>query len=342
MGKMLSVILIMMIFINSINVYGKTKNPICVENIYINDSGILEQIGKISIKNSVIIDGEKNLCYPTFNNKKMAMDNIKIKSKNVLLYLSNQYKLDELSDSNWEFYYMAVKKEKSNCIEMSFEQTMFLLCFFDIYENEQKNDSIITAVEKISQNIYDADLMKLPYNSPYVAKKIQTYSNDFNVNAAVDYAKIYAVNPNTDNYGYLDADCTNFASQIMENGGIQQEKTWSKFSGWWHDNNNAHEYSYSWTSATKFCYYHVVDYQTKSHYEFTCNLQKGDFICLDIYNDLDWDHVGFVVEVDNYLTDGYYDYRVAQHSDNYLAWTSSDINHWEQYAGYSTYGIIRK
>lgn len=148
MRKMLSVILIMMIFINSINVYGKTKNPICVENIYINDSGILEQIGKISIKNSVIIDGEKNLCYPTFNNKKMAMDNIKIKSKNVLLYLSNQYKLDELSDSNWEFYYMAVKKEKSNCIEMSFEQTMFLLCFFDIYENEQKNDSIITAVEK--------------------------------------------------------------------------------------------------------------------------------------------------------------------------------------------------
>ena len=67
-----------------------------------------------------------------------------------------------------------------------------------------------------------------------------------------------------------------------------------------------------------------------------------DFICLDIYNDLDWDHVGFVVEVDNYLTDGYYDYRVAQHSDNYLAWTSSDINNWEQYAGYSTYGIIRK
>ena len=56
MRKMLSVILIMMIFINSINVYGKTKNPICVENIYINDSGILEQIGKISIKNSIIIN----------------------------------------------------------------------------------------------------------------------------------------------------------------------------------------------------------------------------------------------------------------------------------------------
>lgn len=71
--------------------------------------------------------------------------------------------------------------------------------------------------------------MKLPYNSPYVAKKIQTYSNDFNVNAAVDYAKIYAVNPNTDNYGYLDADCTNFASQIMENGGIQQEKHGQNF-----------------------------------------------------------------------------------------------------------------
>ena len=48
-----------------------------------------------------------------------------------------------------------------------------------------------------------------------------------------------------------------------------------------------------------------------------------------MYDDGDWNHVGFVVQVDDYLTNGYYDYFVAQHSGNYLAWTSSDTNGWE-------------
>ena len=39
---------------------------------------------------------------------------------------------------------------------------------------------------------------------------------------------------------------------------------------------------------------------------------------------------------------GDYDYFVAQHSDNYLAWASTYQNHWEEYESQgSTYGIIR-
>lgn len=72
-------------------------------------------------------------------------------------------------------------------------------------------------------------------------------------------------------------------------------------------------------------------------------MQAGDFILEDMYDDGDWNHVGFVVQVDDYLTNGYYDYFVAQHSGNYLAWTSSDTNGWENdEAEGDKYGIIRK
>lgn len=39
----------------------------------------------------------------------------------------------------------------------------------------------------------------------------------------------------------------------------------------------------------------------------------------------------------------YYDYKVAQHTSNYHAWTSSSTNGWENLEdnGY-TYGIIRR
>ena len=47
-------------------------------------------------------------------------------------------------------------------------------------------------------------------------------------------------------------------------------------------------------------------------------------------------------ESDNYLTNGYYDYFVAQHSDDYLAWTSTDVNGWEnQESEGNRYGRIR-
>lgn len=72
-------------------------------------------------------------------------------------------------------------------------------------------------------------------------------------------------------------------------------------------------------------------------------LIRGDIIANDDDSDGDWDHVGFVVVADNYADwySGklYYDYKVAQHTRNYLEWTSSSNNNWETSGG--KYAIVR-
>src|SRR5688572_5730284 len=44
---------------------------------------------------------------------------------------------------------------------------------------------------------------------------------------AHDYAMAHCENPNKDSYPYVDSnDCTNFASQVLEQGGISQTDDW--------------------------------------------------------------------------------------------------------------------
>ena len=58
-------------------------------------------------------------------------------------------------------------------------------------------------------------------------------------------------------------------------------------------------------------------------------VQAGDFIAADFDDDGVWDHMGFVTDVETSMTSGYYNYRVAQHTTNYVAWTTSTTNNWE-------------
>lgn len=176
----------------------------------------------------------------------------------------------------------------------------------------------------------------------YFSNMVQTYSS-FDEYAAISYARKYAEYPNYNDYEVFDSDCTNFASQIMENAGVEQDNSieWP-WTGWWHtQDGNSHYHSNSWTVADKFAKYFGVDYTTKSNYWFSIKLRDAVFIVLDLHGDGSWDHAGFVCQSDTYLTDGYYDYLVAQHSDNYLDWASHESNHWEEKGDEgATYGII--
>ena len=62
-------------------------------------------------------------------------------------------------------------------------------------------------------------------------------------------------------------------------------------------------------------------------------MKKGSFITEDKKGDGNWDHMGFVVKKGSTLTKTsgvkYYDFRVAQHSDDYDNWVSSVENGWE-------------
>lgn len=77
-----------------------------------------------------------------------------------------------------------------------------------------------------------------------------------------------------------------------------------------------------------------VRYSTTSNLSFSANLTNGCFIVADFENDGDWDHCGFVTQSDSYKGSyGYYDYKVAQHTSDYLGWASLDKNNWEKIGG---------
>ncbi|MCI8426003.1 MAG: hypothetical protein HFJ03_00410 [Lachnospira sp.] len=327
-----------------------------IENENVNfECKILASIENITIKESLIIEGQKNYLYPTFDNNEKAIQGIKFRAKNVLRLLEEKYNLSELTTVNWEEYYIALynyftEPDKIFWYNETNKEIKLVKTFFDIYENKYNNENIINLVktvnnfEDIAYDLY----MLLPYNSPYVKRcnEISLCGVDFSnydISSAVIYAKGYSTRRNTWDYqDYGGQDCTNFASQIMEHAGVPQEKSIFSSVGWWHEYEGYHVNSKSWSSADYFARYMGIDYSTTSHYNFSVNLRAGDFIALDISNDGSWNHIGFVCESDNYLTNGYYDYFVAQHSDDYLAWTSTDVNGWEnQESEGNRYGRIR-
>lgn len=170
-------------------------------------------------------------------------------------------------------------------------------------------------------------------------------------NAGVAYANKHATSVNIGPYFYFTGnDCTNFASQILEASGVSQVKSSSIYSGWWHTYSSSiydHKHSNSWINANTFARYMGVGYTTKNHYSFSANISTHDFIAYDAGSDGDWNHIGYVVDNDSFAAKysgyNYYDYKVAQHSKNYVAWTSSSTNNWETLAnnGY-TYGRVRR
>lgn len=165
-----------------------------------------------------------------------------------------------------------------------------------------------------------------------------------NKEAAISYAIRHAENPNP-NYRYFHrGDCTNFVSQIMEAGGRAQEPYYSHhLSYWWHYGN---VYSRVWTVADTFVRHFGLQTVTRDHMLFSMSLSRGSIIAYDENSDGNWDHVAFVVQDDNYhaVYEGkrYFDYKVAQHSSDYLRWASSPDNRWDKLEdeGY-TYGVVR-
>ncbi|MFR2706825.1 MAG: hypothetical protein ACLTAT_11060 [Lachnospira eligens] len=52
--------------------------------------------------------------------------------------------------------------------------------------------------------------------------------------------------------------------------------------------------------------YMGVGFTTHDNFDFSVNIQRGDFVSLDVNNDGDWDHMGFVTNVDFMYEDGYH------------------------------------
>lgn len=333
-----------------------------------------ESIGKINRNNTITINGKKTAIFCTFENQGQALENIKRESKDLLNKIGNKYGFGSINDNNWRQYYevlesyMGVLYDENEWTEMLNDQYLKLRSFFDIYENVEENAEIRNYVDKSLESRSNINLEEdeefislLPNYSElfenYFNSKTEVYANrgSYNASNAVTYAKNNAYNKNSSEYGYITSDCTNFASQVYNKGGLTQENTDNAETGWWHKKNGTkHLHSKSWAYANRFAQYWGLSSTTTNVNTFSSTIKSGDVIVADWTRDGKWNHAGVVVTtsktVKSLSTSGvggtaiaawYYDFEVAQHNPEYQAWASSDKNNWEVTGINGKFGIAK-
>lgn len=347
------------------------------------DSAAVSEFGAASVKTSVMINGEENYLYPTFDDIDKSIAKLEEIAPNYCALVSDAATLKEAYGSDYEGILTASFESFDNTDTMSVpadgndsvsyqnissEEELAFDAFWDIYENEAKNNEILRILATESKENMEELAYLLPYNSPYVQEYFSSLNSihpmaaqTFNKALGIAYAKQYAEVPNTTEYGtasgLLDvADCTNFVSQILVAGGVSMHDSYpDETQGWWHRRLQTkhgssyiwtHKYSVTWVGADKFVrFMGTSGNEYNSFPTFALKVAAGDFIALDTKNDGDWNHMGFVCETGKYVTtDGvtYRDFLVAQHTTNYYDWVSSDINHWETYEGRGKFAIVRR
>lgn len=322
----------------------------------------LNQLDEPITFSTITIDSEENPLYCTFSDRGAALEKLKTLIPKLLDLAAEKGQLTELTSNNWKEYrqYISIATTDEAIYGQYIDDIIIANAFFDIYENDDSNAEIINYLNsdgKMRSNLekqFDLGLM-LPNYAPLVEREQKKMTNNIlarasiNTTSAISYAMDHAYLPNKDTYGYLEGvDCTNFVSQILIAGGVQQEVYSSKYQGWWHKKSLfGHEYSRSWTLSDTFARYMGVGFTTTDHGSFSLNIAKGDFIGLDEDNDGEWNHMAFVVDHKPLvqLVDGQYgkysDYMVAQHSPNYMLWTSNANNGWSRQPG-AKYARIRR
>jgi len=316
------------------------------------------EFGDISFREPFTIDGKEYYYYCEFTEPTKALDYVKNEYSDYLKQLKDDNALEELTESNWNDYYNIVSK-------MDTDEAMKLTIFFDTYENTNQNNEIEELVSNItsttvykslgltqstSDKVEELNLLLPTYDDEIVSENAITpfATQTYNATNAVAYAKNYAWAPNG-NYVYIEkGDCTNFVSQVLLAGGYNQVWGVNRYFGWWYK--SADSRSHSWASASKFVkYWGIKDY----YYDFQIfskNVKVGSLIFLDQNDDGDYNHGGVVTykaaTMEAHTKDdgtilSYYDFVIAQHTDNYNGWVSEEYNHWENCTSTrSRYAII--
>ena len=320
------------------------------------DSPLLKQFGKIDREQTVVIEGKINPLYCTFADEDYALRQLRSRVPNTLNLISSKHSLKEINKSNIDEYKKILNSLSDNSeFFQNDEELQNFKSFIDIYEGYNRNEKLLEKVKalenknKLSKEDKIEIGMLLPYYAPlaveassYIQEQLGALRSTLpDLNAAVRYAEKYAWTPNVSEYGVakqkfvIDADCTNFVSQILHASGVSQVVYGNENYGWWHRKNwfGGHDYSISWINADVFARYMGVGYTTTNHQSFAQNIIVGDFIAFDRESNGTWDHMGFVTYRDNserwYNGKYYQNYIVAQHTSNYNMWVSEEQNHWE-------------
>jgi hypothetical protein len=368
--------------ISGFTVYVETYGNDKIRQCYIVSSDKLE---KKVVKDTIVVEGNVIELYPVYANKDEAMKEIRKVCKEFLKELQKEFKLDALKESNWQKYKEALANygRGEDYVGREFDQYFALSSFFATYENNISNKEIIDYYNKklndlnkselsIEEVLDDENLVfMLPYdniigekyNDRAVMRSMRdSMSRAYNQTRAINYARAWGWGRNINAYQSIVptffhpnlADCTNFASQILFEGGASKQDFYpNENSGWWHHKiGNTHYHSISWVNADTFKRYMGSTFNTKSFVSFSTVVRIGDFIGFDSNGDGKVDHVGFIVDKDtigkNWNDDGtgtlnFYNFAVSQHSTDYVRWVGGDKdNGWEKGHNKYTYYLIRR
>lgn len=326
------------------------------------------EIGAVSKKESIIIDGVENYLYPTFDDIDDSLELLEEAIPNYYSLVQEQVNLKALYEESWENQLQAnvfpeVEYNKkatqksvnpdSNSLTVAASQNAIQReekiyeAFYDIYENNAKNNEIKDYLRNNPNPDAETLAMLLPYNSPFSIEYFQTRDATranpqyFNIEGGITYATNHAISVNTKDYGYFyKSDCTNFASQILIAGGIIMHDMYpDEQSGWWHRRtldglgHAQHRYSVSWINADRFVkFMGTSGNEYTSFYTFSGKLNRGDFIAFDSEKDGDWNHLGFVTQIGSYGTYSYTDdsgvLRSKYYRDFKVAQHTRDYHEW--------------
>lgn len=306
----------------------------------IDKNEVLESYDKLISPTSLSLDNNEIPLYVTFNSQKDSLMKFKSEFSTELDLIKSTFQLDDINEKNYMNYFShVITLTDSNAINI--ERGNEMQEFFDIYENKYQNDEIISKVESSKKTRSNNDeikeeiilLMPSYFDNDEKSRSLRSNVGMPNLTGAINYAKKYATSPNPAYRYFNGADCTNFVSQILNNGGIKQVSSTSKTSGWWYQSSN--NYSYSWTVANTFS-----KYMGRTRYNVTWNtfkskLVKGSFIGKDNTDDGDLNHMAFITDIKSDKSQ----VQIAQHTDNYLKWSNS--TGWTNIGSKAVYYLVR-
>lgn len=301
---------------------------------------------KISMNDEdIVIDGKNVELFETFDNNILALKAIQENYSNLLDELMNNHSLAPLSSENIEDYKSICASELNS--NLANAEIKGLYHYLDTYILRSENDAIKDLSIQYNKTQDKELLLQIDLRSPYTSEKVYEKASlmgrTFYVDDAVAYAVKYATNYNGVFPSYSN-DGTNFASQIVNAGGIDAYNNGDKQTGWYPG-------SMSWINAHRFANWFGIWNKSTDHGWFSNNASRGDFVALDFDSNGTWDQIGFVTDKEGYVgkwTDSkgntmyYKDYRIAQHSPDYNSWASWDSCSWEEawWVKNATYGIV--
>lgn len=220
-------------------------------------------------------------------------------------------------------------------------------------EAEAAADLIVpNLIENIVLQYHRSDLLSPPKMDGGGADwYARTHYNKVVVIDGVEYGN-YPYNPK---YGYLkgidkktgqtyNEDCTNFASQILFEGGkvpmsykgVGDEGPdlghipgiGKRFGWWWESQDNM---SWSWSNVNAFKNYWGSGFNTTNYQELAYHVGPNDFIGLDFKDDGIVDHIGYVFWSQHYAPP--YNIQIIQHSTDDFFY---DLN-WPYFSDDSTH-----